>query len=214
MRLIQLSFDLMLQEMLKRLEKVPSVSESAGYQPYAVAAVVFLGKIPETLTYAQAASTSLTFTTVVYGLLPPHTIDPGLIQLSTTKLPFVEKRLLSLERPLPLVILTIYSAVTSIEAEDAAFACLAKDDKLAVAVTQPKPRDDVETTGRTVYGVFGAPHIPPNKGFSLILRKNLPRLFQQGFFVFQLPNDLPGIVDGLKKDEVGGVKLVVFPLRS
>ncbi|KAJ3794813.1 hypothetical protein GGU11DRAFT_747647 [Lentinula aff. detonsa] len=189
MRRIQLSLDLMLQEMLKRLEKVPSVSESAGYQPYAVAAVVFLGKIPETLTYAQAASTSLTFTTVVYGLLPPHTIDPGLIQLSTTKLPFVEKRLLSLERPLPLVILvtayqvgkTIYSAVTSIEAEDAAFACLAKDDKLAVAVTQPKPRDVVETTGKTVHGVFGAPHIPPNKGF--ILWKNLPRLFQQGVFV-------------------------------
>ncbi|KAJ3740427.1 hypothetical protein DFH05DRAFT_1529025 [Lentinula detonsa] len=78
---------------------------------------------------------------------------------------------------------TIYSAVTSIEAEDAAFACLAKDDKLAVAVTQPKPRDDVETTGRTVYAVFGAPHIPPNKGSGLILWKNLPRLFQQGVFV-------------------------------
>ncbi|KAJ3807480.1 chaperonin 10-like protein [Lentinula aff. lateritia] len=247
----------------------------AAFQQYALAPVEFLGKIPKNLSYAQAASVSLTFTTAAYGLLPAHPIGMGLnptfddtvsypeasalviggstsvgqyaIQIlkylgfgaiiayasakhtefltslgATHVIDRNQISLADLPTALPRVyaqpIQVIYSAVTLPEAQDAAYACLANDGKLAVATPQLVLREDAEATGKKFYGVFGSPYTPANREFGLVLWKHLPRLLESSVFVpnrlEELPNGLSGIVDGLKKlekGEVSGVKLVASP---
>ncbi|KAJ3843007.1 GroES-like protein [Lentinula raphanica] len=253
-------------------------NEYSGFQQYALAPTEFLGKIPNDLSHAQAASVSLTFTTAVYGLLPADPIGAGLnptfddkvkfpgeaalvvggsssvgqyaIQIlryagfgtiiayasskhagflkslgathviDRTEVPFADLPG-ALHKIYPHPVKTIYSAITSVEAQDAAYASLSSDGKLIVATIQPVPRDGPDAAGRKVYGVIGTPYTPVNRSFGLLLWKHLPKLLQQGVIqpnrIEEIPNGLLGVVDGLKKlehGEVSGVKLVVFPQQS
>ncbi|KAJ3997465.1 hypothetical protein F5050DRAFT_1711306 [Lentinula boryana] len=126
-----------------------STNESAGYQQCAAAPVIL-----DTLTYAQAASTPLTFTT---GLNP--TFDD--------KVTFPREAAL------------VVGASTSVGQHGYTV------DKSAKIIP----------AGCFCDCIPNSDHLSPKR-------------------IDKVPNDLPGIVDGLKKDEVGGVKLVVFPLRS
>ncbi|KAJ3820920.1 GroES-like protein [Lentinula raphanica] len=137
-----------------------------------------------------------------------------------TEVPFADLPV-ALHKIYPHPVKTIYSAITSVEAQDSAYASLSKDGKLIVATPQPVPRDGPDAAGRKVYGVFGSPYVPQNRPFGLLLWKHLPRLLQQGVFqpnrIEELPNGLTGIVGGLKKLEhgkVSGVKLVAFPQHT
>ncbi|KAJ3937477.1 MAG: chaperonin 10-like protein [Lentinula lateritia] len=257
------------------LEPKLNSNEYASHQKYALAPVEFLGKIPENLSYGQAACIPLTFSTAVYGLLPAHPVGMGLnptfddtvtypsevalviggstsvgqyaiqilkylgfgtiIVYASTKhteylkslgaTHFIDRNEISfadLPAALPKVcsqpIKIIYTAVTSPEAQNAAYACLADDGKLAIATPRLVSWGDAEITTKKVYGVFGGPHIPPNREFGITLWKHLPRLLERGVFVpnriEEIPNGLSGVVDGVKKyekGEVNGVKLIVFP---
>ncbi|KAJ4471034.1 GroES-like protein [Lentinula edodes] len=260
------------------VEPKMSSNDHAAFQQYALAPVEFLGKIPKNLSYAQAASVSLTFTTAVYGLLPAHPIGMGLNPTFDDTVSYPEEAALviggstsvgqyaiqilkylgfgaiiayasakhteflkslgathvidrnqisfaDLPAALPRVyarpIKVIYSAVTLPEAQNAAYACLANDGKLAVATRPLALKEDAETTGKKLYSVFGSPHTPENREFGLVLWRHLPRLLESGVFVpnriEELPNGLSGIVDGLnklEKGEVSGVKLVAFPQNT
>ncbi|KAJ3869875.1 GroES-like protein [Lentinula novae-zelandiae] len=183
------------------------IGGSTSVGQYAIQILKYLG-FGAIIAYASAKHTEF-----LKSLGATHVIDRN--QISFADLPA------ALPRVYAQPVKVIYSAVVLSEAQDAAYACLANDGKLAVATPQLALKEDAETPGKKVYGVFGSPYTPANREFGLVLWRHLPRLLESGVFVpnriEELPNGLSGIVDGLKKlekGEVSGVKLVAFPQNT
>lgn len=132
------------------------------------------------ITYASAKHTSY-----LKSIGATHVIDRS--EVSLADLPAAIAMVTS--EPIKMV----YSAITTPEAQEAGYACLARNCGAKIAIAHPMPvvpkkdESDAEAVaGRTVYPCWGSPHIEANREFGKLLWQKLPALIGEGIFVVRI----------------------------
>ncbi|CAL1717314.1 unnamed protein product [Somion occarium] len=111
----------------------------------------------------------------------------------------------------------VYDAVSFPETQNVAYDILAPGGTLIVVV-RPAIDQAKLTVDKSVYVVFGSPHIPEYADFDAEIYRILPELLSSGEIKPNIPEVVPGGLSGipgglerLKRNEVSARKLVVHP---
>ncbi|KAF5374341.1 hypothetical protein D9758_004697 [Tetrapyrgos nigripes] len=219
-------------------------NEYSGYQQYTRVPADIVAKIPEKLSYSQAASIPVGIATAAIGLHAcRHESSVKDIKGKTAlvigasgsvgqfgatdcidraKVPFstLTRSIINSTSTSSTPVEVVYDAFGSAESQLAGYDTLVKGGAL-ISTGPNQFKDRSEGDGKTFIGVYGNTHVEKNRAFSSQLFENLPLMIERGIIVpnevEDLEGGLNGIADGLKRlrdGEISGVKLVANPQET